>query len=79
MRPARSSAESDHVANKSLYGKDPDGLEFEVMWLAPVEHWGEAVDTAIIQPLDIDAEIERFAALAPTTNHQPNSTTPGVP
>lgn len=61
--------ESDHVANKSLYGKDPDGLEFEVMWLAPVEHWGEAVDTAIIQPLDIDAEIDRFAALAP--HHRP--------
>lgn len=56
--------QSDHVANKSLYGRDPDGLEFEVMWLAPAEHWGEAVDRAIIRPLDIDAEIERFAEIA---------------
>ena len=26
---------SDHGPNKSLYAKDPDGLEFEVMWLTP--------------------------------------------
>ena len=32
---------SDHGANKSLYAIDPDGLEFEVMWLVPAEHWGE--------------------------------------
>ena len=33
---------SDHGANKSLYAVDPDGLEFEVMWLVPAEHWGSA-------------------------------------
>jgi catechol-2,3-dioxygenase len=27
--------ESDHGATKSLYGKDIDGIEFEVMWLVP--------------------------------------------
>ena len=53
---------SDHGANKSLYARDPDGLEFEVMWLVPPEHWGAAEHQAIIDPLDIDAEIERFAA-----------------
>ncbi len=47
---------SDHGANKSLYARDPDGLEFEVMWLVPAEHWGEAEHQAIIEPLDIDAE-----------------------
>ena len=26
---------SDHGASKSLYGKDPDGNEFEVMWPVP--------------------------------------------
>ena len=26
---------SDHGANKSLYAKDPDGIEFEVMWEVP--------------------------------------------
>ena len=59
--------QSDHVANKSLYGKDPDGLEFEVMWLAPPEHWGEAETEAIIRPLDLDAEIARFSSLSDQT------------
>lgn len=54
---------SDHGANKSLYARDPDGLEFEVMWLVPPEHWGESEHQAIIDPLDLDAEIKRFAAV----------------
>ncbi len=52
---------SDHGANKSLYAKDPDGLEFEVMWLVPAEHWGAEASQAIIRRLDLDAERERFA------------------
>lgn len=52
---------SDHGANKSLYARDPDGLEFEVMWLVPPEHWGNAEHAAIIEPLDLDAERARFA------------------
>lgn len=52
---------SDHGANKSLYARDPDGLEFEVMWLVPAEHWGAAEHQAIIDPLDIAAERRRFA------------------
>ena len=54
---------SDHGANKSLYAKDPDGLEFEVMWLVPPDHWGEAEHQAIIEPLDIDAEIQHYASV----------------
>ena len=56
--------ESDHGANKSLYAKDPDGLEFEVMWLVPAEYWGDEENEAIIRPLDIAQEQRRFAALA---------------
>ena len=52
---------SDHGTNKSLYAKDPDGLEFEVMWLVPAAHWGNSEHEAIIDPLDIGKEIERFA------------------
>jgi catechol-2,3-dioxygenase len=26
---------SDHGTTKSLYGKDPDGIEFEIAWLIP--------------------------------------------
>ena len=28
---------SDHGTTKSLYGKDPDGLEFEIVWLVPAD------------------------------------------
>jgi catechol-2,3-dioxygenase len=51
---------SDHGANKSLYAMDPDGLEFEVMWLVPSEHWGDAENQAIIEPLDLDRERAKF-------------------
>jgi len=54
---------SDHGANKSLYAKDPDGLEFEVMWLVPAEYWGDEADKAIVRPLDLAADQARFAAL----------------
>ena len=33
---------SDHGVSKSLYGRDPDGNEFEIMWRVPREAWGEA-------------------------------------
>jgi catechol-2,3-dioxygenase len=52
---------SDHGANKSLYARDPDGLEFEVMWLVPPELWGDEEHEAIIRPLNLDAERRRFA------------------
>jgi catechol-2,3-dioxygenase len=48
---------SDHGVNKSLYAKDPDGLEFEVMWLVPADRWGADEHAAIIRPLDLQAEI----------------------
>jgi catechol-2,3-dioxygenase len=54
---------SDHGASKSLYAHDPDGLEFEVMWLVPPEHRGVSEHEAVIEPLDIDAEIAHFAAV----------------
>src|SRR6202012_5576169 len=31
--------ESDHRLSKSLYAKDPSGIEFEVLWRVPVEDW----------------------------------------
>jgi catechol-2,3-dioxygenase len=51
---------SDHGATKSLYGADPDGIEFEVMWLVPREQWGEYDRRAVVQPLDLRREMERF-------------------
>ncbi len=55
--------QSDHGANKSLYAVDPDGLEFEVMWLVPARFWGDEEHEAIIRPLDLDTERARFAGL----------------
>jgi catechol-2,3-dioxygenase len=47
---------SDHGPNKSLYAKDPDGLEFEVMWLVPAEEWGAEEHEAIIRPLHLPGD-----------------------
>jgi catechol-2,3-dioxygenase len=53
---------SDHGVNKSLYAKDPDGLEFEVMWLTPPDQWGAEESQAIVRPLDLEADKARFGA-----------------
>jgi catechol-2,3-dioxygenase len=53
---------SDHGTTKSLYARDPDGLEFEVAWIVPAERLDDAALAARkrIRPLDLDREIERF-------------------
>lgn len=53
---------SDHVVSKSLYGRDPDGNEFEIMWSVPREAWGDAEHKGAILPLDIEAEVKRFGS-----------------
>jgi catechol-2,3-dioxygenase len=55
------SGASDHGATKSIYGYDPDGNEFEVMWMVPREHWGEYENAAPTRPLDLEAEIRRWS------------------
>ncbi len=55
------SGASDHGATKSLYGRDPDGHEFEVMWMLPREEWGEHEHDAIVAPLDLEAELARWS------------------
>ena len=56
---------SDHGVSKSLYAKDPDGIEFEVMWRVPREAWGDYEHEAVTKPLDIAKELERFGSKAP--------------
>ena len=53
---------SDHGVSKSLYGRDPDGNEFEVMWEVPQDAWGEYADQATVMPLDLEAELRRWGA-----------------
>jgi Glyoxalase/Bleomycin resistance protein/Dioxygenase superfamily len=55
---------SDHGTTKSLYAKDPDGLEFEVVWIIPADLLDEAALSARagIGPLDLDQEKRRYGA-----------------
>ena len=49
--------ESDHGVSKSLYAKDIDGIEFEVMWAVPREDWPTDIGT---WRLDLDAAQVRW-------------------
>ncbi|MQA01289.1 MAG: VOC family protein [Streptosporangiales bacterium] len=53
--------ESDHGATKSIYGVDPDGNEFEIMWMLPRDQWGAYEGEAPVRPLDLDAEIAKHS------------------
>ncbi|SIR48372.1 VOC family protein [Micromonospora avicenniae] len=53
---------SDHGTTKSLYGHDPDGLEFEIVWLVPADLLDDATRAASkrIGRLDLDRERQRY-------------------
>ena len=55
---------SDHGTTKSLYAKDPDGLEFEVAWVVPADLLDEQAreDRKRIGRLDIEREQRRYGA-----------------
>ena len=60
--------ESDHLVSKSLYAKDPNGIEFEVLWRVPAEDWDAemAQATAMTLPLDWDRTLSRWDNGKPT-------------
>jgi hypothetical protein len=55
---------TDHGTTKALYGKDPDGLELEVMWLVPADRLTPEIlgRRSSLVPLDLAKEIEIFGA-----------------
>jgi len=55
--------ESSHGATKSLYGADPDGNEFEIMWMLPRDAWGEYENSAPIDRLDLASEVARWTGV----------------
>lgn len=55
--------ESSHGATKSVYGADPDGNEFEIMWMLPREDWGVYEAAAVVERLDLDAELARWSGV----------------
>jgi catechol-2,3-dioxygenase len=55
--------ESSHGATLSVYGADPDGNEFEIMWMLPRDQWGAYENQAPIERLDLDAEIAKWSGV----------------
>lgn len=59
---------SDHGTTKSLYGRDPSGLEFEIVWLIPADLLDDAAREARKQigRLDLAKEKARYGATTPS-------------
>ena len=55
--------ESSHGATKSMYAQDPDGNEFEVMWMLPKAQWGDYENAAPVERLDLAGEVRRWAGV----------------
>jgi catechol-2,3-dioxygenase len=55
---------TDHGTTKSLYAKDPDGIEFEVVWLIPADQLDDEARAGRtrLQPLDIEAAKRQYGA-----------------
>ncbi|MDP1794635.1 MAG: VOC family protein [Acidimicrobiales bacterium] len=53
---------TDHSSTKSLYGKDPNGLEFELAWVVPAALLDQQTldERMQLRPLDLPKEIARF-------------------
>jgi catechol-2,3-dioxygenase len=57
--------QSDHGTTKSLYGKDPDGLEFEIVWIIPADHLtNEDKTKSGVSRLDLAAEVAKYGRQA---------------
>ncbi len=57
---------SDHGTTKSLYGRDADGLEFEVAWVVPAALLDEETHgQAKVLPLDLAVEKDRYGGSTP--------------
>jgi catechol 2,3-dioxygenase-like lactoylglutathione lyase family enzyme len=50
---------SDHGTTKSLYGRDPDGLEFEIAWIIPADLLDDEAREARTRIGRLDLERER--------------------
>ncbi len=55
---------SSHGATKSVYGRDPDGNEFEVMWMLPKSDWGAYETAAPVDHLIMSDEIGQWSGVA---------------
>ncbi|CAN5611206.1 VOC family protein [soil metagenome] len=53
--------ESSHGATKSVYGADPDGNQFEIMWMLPRAEWGSYENSAVVERLDLATELATWS------------------
>ena len=55
---------SDHGATKSIYARDPDGMDLELAWIVPADRLDDAALEARtrIKRLDLAREQERYGA-----------------
>ena len=65
--------ESSHGATLSLYGADPDGNEFEIMWMLPRAAWGEYENRAVVQRLNLADEVQRWSGVATAAESLPGA------
>ena len=56
--------ESSHGATKSIYGADPDGNQFELMWMLPRDQWGVYENAAVVERLELATEFETWSGVA---------------
>lgn len=74
LRLGAYTGESSHGATKSIYGADPDGNEFEVMWMLPRAQWGAYEHAAPVDVLDLDDAVSRWHGLATAAELVPQPT-----
>ncbi len=53
---------SDHGVSKSLYAKDLDGIEFEIMWAIPRSDWAKPEHQMRTAALNLVAEQARWSS-----------------
>jgi catechol-2,3-dioxygenase len=53
---------SDHGVSKSLYAKDIDGIEFEIMWSIPRSEWTKPENSMKTAALNLVAEQARWSS-----------------
>ncbi|MCV7230806.1 VOC family protein [Mycolicibacterium komossense] len=71
--------ESNHGATKSVYGADPDGNQFEIMWMLPRTSWGPYDNSAVVERLDLTAELTQWSGIRTAGDIVHDSTRAALP
>lgn len=61
MQSGAYTGESSHGTTKSLYGADPDGIDFELMWMLPRDQWHPFEGAVHLDRLNLEEEVRRWS------------------